>query len=175
MNAVRMVFLSFLSLIILLCGAVSAETTNVISRNNEFGGMTLEIVYSSGDKESKDTIKILGYFSNSNKVVKKEIFYTGKHAGVSGVNRSIVYSDTNGKTTQLEDFYTGKYADESGVSRAIHYFDSNGKITKLEDFLTDKHANETGVNRRVAYIDSDGITTLIELYMNDRLVKAINP
>ena len=173
MMTARKVLFSLVSMIILFCGVVEGSTQNVISTQNEFGGKTVEEVYSPEDKESGDIIKIISYYNDSNRSVKREYFFTDRSANKDGVSRSIVYLDSNEKVTKTEVFYTDKSANEDGISRGIVYSDSNGKATRAKTFYTDEFANKNGFNRKHEYLDSSGKTIKTDLYMHDRLLKLI--
>jgi len=153
---------------------VSAETTEVISEKNEFGGKTVKIVYSNNDEEAMNITKVVNYFSNNEKVVKKEIFFTDKYANEKGFSRWIKYFDNLGKMTKRDNFLTAEYANKYGVNRTISYLDSNEAIVKNENFLTDAFANEIGANRNIQYVDSTGKITKSEFYLNDKLIKTVN-
>ena len=167
----RRALLSLASMIILVYGVVEGSTQRVTSTKNEFGGITVEEVYSTEDTESDDIVKIISYYDDSNRCVKKDRSFTKKYANENGFNRSIVYLDTNEKPAKREFFYTEKSVNENGFNRSIVYLDTNEKPVKREFFYIEKSANENGFNRIIIYLDINEKTIKTELYMNDSLLK----
>ena len=137
MMTAKRVLLSLASMIVLVCGVVEGSTQKVTSAKNEFGGRTVEEVYSTEDTEPNDIVKIISYYDDSNRCVKKDRIFTSKSANETGVNRIIVYLDTNGKPAKREFFYTDKSANENGFNRIIIYLDINEKPVKTELYMND--------------------------------------
>jgi hypothetical protein len=117
---------AFIVLFMGISTLVFAKTEKTINEKNEYGGKTLMITYSLGDKEYK-----------------------------YGKSKDILYSDSNGKIVKEESFSTDEFARQSGMLKSVVYSDSNGKMLKSEAFFTDESARKNGVSRGVAYYDSD--------------------
>ena len=133
----RRVLLSLASMIILVYGVVEGSTQKVTSTKNEFGGRTVEEVYPTEDTESNDIVKIISYYDDSNRCIKKDRIFTKKSADENGFNRIIDYLESNGKPVKREFFYTDKSANENGFNRIIIYLDINEKPVKTELYMND--------------------------------------
>jgi len=124
----RRVLLSLASIIILIYGVVEGSTQKVTSTKNEFGGSTVEEVYSTEDTESNDIAKIISYYDDSNRCVKKDRIFINKSANDNSFNRIIDYLESNEKPVKREFFYTDKSVNENGFNRSIVYLDTNEKL-----------------------------------------------
>ncbi len=109
--------LTVLACVCLFCSFIAmanAEQSKVISANNEFGGETVEVSFST-----KEALK-------------------------EGHNRKINYYGGNGRNVKMEDFFTPELANKKGYSRAIIYYDGNRKMMKIEAFFLPEFSNKEG-------------------------------
>ena len=132
-------------------GAVSGR---VISAKNEYGGKTVEQVYTY--KELKKTKK-----SGSMKdMVQKD-----------KIQKDITYFDGKGKKVKMESYYSPQYTATSGAERRIAYFDANGELTKMEKVFTVQYSAGKGYDRMITYYDMKKKQTRTEYYKDSKLIK----
>lgn len=102
--------------------------TNVLSRNNEFGGDTVETTYSKGDPlyDGKEGLfKKIEYFDSENRLKKAELLHTGLFNTNNGRNKTILWYNNSSIVIKKIYFYTGKMLN----IQSIHEYDDLGNLT----------------------------------------------
>lgn len=103
MNRITSIVIAVLLCIMSGCGSSSTERT--LNTENEYGGKTIEYVYSPKAKQYKQGVeRAIGYYNRNGKVVKSELFIIEGHPEAERVARMIIYYDENEKKAGSEVF-----------------------------------------------------------------------
>ena len=149
--------ISFVILLFLATqGTAAAEAERVIFDNNEYGGVTKEIIYSEDDANFKKGmyIVIASYDKDGNKK-KMEVYATGSYSEKKGWYKKVIYYW--GRKKISEAYSTDADSTKYGFSRMVSYFDNNDRLEKREYYLNeDSVAGKLGVYKRVVHYDSKG-------------------
>jgi len=143
---------------------VFAETENVISYNNKFGGITKIITYYNENEYIKDGIHKIIYHYDKRKLEKLiEIIATSDYSTKVGSYKTLIYYKKKGRI--IEIFFTDIQAAEKGYAKQVLYLSDNNKLEKQEYYFTEKSPIAIlGIYKRVIYYDSSGeITKVIHL------------
>ena len=146
--------------VILLClgmhGTAAAEAERVIFENNEYGGITKEIIYSEGDAQfKKGMYKVIASYDKDGNKKKMEVYATGGYSEKSGWYKKVIYYW--GRKKVSEAYSTDADSTKYGFSRMVSYFDKNNRLEKREYYLNeDTKAGKLGVYKRVVHYDGKG-------------------
>lgn len=149
--------ISFVILLFLVThGKAAAEAERVIFDNNEYGGITKEIVYSEDDDHfKKGMYKVIASYDKEGNKKKMEVYATGGSSEKRGWYKKVIYYWERGKIS--EAYSTDADSTKYGFSRMVSYFDKNGRLEKREYYLNeDTGAGKLGVYKRVVHYDSKG-------------------
>lgn len=164
---------------------LSAQTREVISLNNEYGGETVE-------HTNKDESRRVQYFDDDDNLVKEETLYSIDYQIDNNLERFVVYYFFGKKTTE-ELYYSRTYSNRTLINKSINHYDREngehikqenhfiapfsgynvifrhkGKKTKIEWYYPE---NEEGIKLNVAYFDHQGLNIKTESFYTDKTVK----
>jgi hypothetical protein len=139
-----------------------AETAEVVFENNEYGGITKEIVYSENDPNFKRGMhKIIASYDNEGIKKKMEVYATESHSKDKGWYKKVIYYW--GRKKVSEAYSTDSDSAKYGFNRMVSYFDSDNRLERREYFLNkDSTAAKLGVYKRVVHYDNKGNVTHVE-------------
>jgi hypothetical protein len=139
-----------------------ASTEQVISRHNEYGGLTKQIIYSEKDPDfSKGMYKIVASYDNEGSKKKMEIYATEKHSNEAGWYKKVIYYWERKKVS--EAYSTDSDSLKYGFHRMISFYDKNNTLEKREYYLNkNTTAAKLGVYKRVVHYDKNGKVTYVE-------------
>ena len=143
---------------------VFAETENVISDNNKFGGITKIVTYVKEKQYNKNGIQEIIYHYDNRKQEKLiEILATSDYSTKVGSYKTSIYHKEKGRI--IEIFFTDIQAAEKGYSKLVLHLSDSNKLEKQEYYFTEKSPIAMlGIYKRVIYYDSSGeITKVIHL------------
>jgi hypothetical protein len=151
--------------------AAMAATEEVISENNEYGGLTKQIVYSEKDSEFKKGMgKIIASYDNEGSKKKMEIYATESHSKEKGWYKKVIYYW--GRKKVSEAYSTDSDSVKYGFHRMVSYFDKENRLEKREYYLNkNTTAAKLGVYKRIVHYDDLGKVSYVEdLDRRDNLV-----
>jgi hypothetical protein len=139
-----------------------AETEEIIFQNNEYGGVTKQIVYSETDSDFKKGLhKIIASYDNEGSKKKMEIYATESHSKEKGWYKKIIYYW--GRKKVSEAYSTDSDSVKYGFHRMVSYFDKDNILEKREYYLNkNTTAAQSGVYKRVVHYDDRGKVTYVE-------------
>ena len=149
-----------ISLVLLLFlgtpGTAAAEAERVLFENNEYGGVTKEIIYSEGDAHfKKGMYKVIASYDKDGNKKKMEVYATAGYSEKKGWYKKVIYYW--GRKKVSEAYSTDADSTKYGFSRMVSYFDKNNRLEKREYYLNeDTEAGKLGVYKRVVHYDSKG-------------------
>ena len=137
-------------------GTAAAEAEKVVFDNNEYGGVTKEIIYSEEDTNFKKGMhKVIASYDRDGNKKKMEVYATGGHSEKKGWYKKVIYYW--GRKKISEAYSTDADSTKYGFSRMVSYFDNNDRLEKREYYLNeDTVAGKLGVYKRVVHYDSKG-------------------
>jgi predicted GNAT family acetyltransferase len=143
-----------------------AEKFEVVSKKNEFGGVTAIITYSPDDRFYKNGIvKLIGYLDGRNKMVKLENIYADEFVRRHLKTKTIEhYAGNEENIVKSEEFYTDQFSRLFGFSRQTTDYDVGGNTVKVEKFYTGDWTRKKGISRKITYYDRRGNQLRIENY-----------
>jgi uncharacterized protein YxeA len=148
---------SFVILLLLATqGTAAAEAERILFDNNEYGGVTKEIIYSEDDTTfKKGMYKVIASYDKDGNKKKMEVYATGDHSEKKGWHKKVIYYW--GRKKISEAYSTDADSTKYGFSRMVSYFDNNDRLEKREYYLNeDTVAGKLGVYKRVVHYDSKG-------------------
>jgi hypothetical protein len=139
-----------------------AATEQVISRHNEYGGLTKQIIYAEKDPDfSKGMYKIVASYDNEGSKKKMEIYATEKHSNEAGWYKKVIYYWERKKIS--EAYSTDSDSLKYGFHRMVSFYDKNNILEKREYYLNkNTTAAKLGVYKRVVHYDKNGKVTYVE-------------
>jgi hypothetical protein len=143
---------------------VFAETENIISDNNKFGGITKVVTYVNEKQYKKNGIHKIIYHYDKRKLEKLiEIIGTSDYSTKVGSYKTLIYYKEKGRI--IEIFFTDIQAAEKGYAKQVLYLSDSNKLEKQEYYFAEKSPIAIlGIYKRVIYYDSSGeITKVIHL------------
>ena len=151
-----------LSLFFCLNAVTMAATEEIISRHNEYGGLTQQIIYSDKDPDfSKGIYKIVASYDSEGRKKKMEIYATESHSNEAGWYKKVIYYWERKKIS--EAYSTDSDSLKNGFHRMVSYYDKNNILEKREYYLNENTtAAKLGVYKRVAHYDKNGKVTYVE-------------
>ncbi len=154
----------YLTLVLFFCLHVPAfaKTEKIISKDNEYGGVTKEITYSDGDDKYQKGIKRIIISQDSKGEIKRlEVYANESHSAKEGWYKTVTYYWERSRIS--EAYSTDADSAKYGFYKMVAYFDSNNRLDKREYYLKeDSLAATFGVHKRVVYYDSNGRETHVE-------------
>jgi len=158
----KMTALLTLGLLFCLSTTAVASWEEVISKNNEYGGLTKQIVYSEEDPDFKKGIyKIVASYDNEGNMKKMEIHATEGHANEAGWYKKVMYYWARKKVS--EAYSTDSDSLKYGFHRMASYYDKDDTLEKREYYLNkNTSAAKLGVYKRVVHYDDKGKVTYVE-------------
>lgn len=154
----------FLKLGLLFCASTMAfaATEEVISKHNEYGGVTKQIVFSEKDPDfRKGMYKIVASYDNAGSTKKMEIYATESHSNEAGWYKKVIYYWARQKVS--EAYSTDSDSLKYGFHRMVSYYDKDDILEKREYYLNENTtAAKLGVYKRVAHYDRNGKVTHVE-------------
>lgn len=140
---------------------VFAETENVISDNNKFGGITKIVTYLKEKEYNKNGIqKIIYHYDNRKQEKLIEILATSDYSTKVGSYKTSIYYKEKGRI--IEIFSTDIQAAEKGYSKLVLYLSDSNKLEKQEYHFTEKSPiGMLGIYKRVIYYGSSGEITKV--------------
>ena len=137
-------------------GTAAAEAERVLFENNEYGGVTKEIIYSEGDAHfKKGMYKVIASYDKEGNKKKMEVYATAGYSEEKGWYKKVIYYW--GRKKISEAYSTDADSIKYGFSRMVSYFDRNNRLEKREYYLNeDTEAGKLGVYKRVVHYDSKG-------------------
>ncbi|MGV7927428.1 MAG: hypothetical protein AB2L13_00760 [Spirochaetota bacterium] len=139
-SGMRILLVSLLS-IITFSNAL-AEQKAIIKQNNEYSGITKEIIYGSADNEYSRFSKVIQYYDNNNVVRKVELTISPQGVSKLGISSQINYYNLDDTYSKIEIYYSTACINETGIDSAIELF-KNGEIDEISYIR----------NENVVYID----------------------
>jgi hypothetical protein len=186
----KILFLNlFIILNLFILGNIAAETEEgvIISKNNEFGGKTVEYI-------AYDQSRYLEYFDLDNAKVKTEKLYSEDYPVLNGLEKLIKYYSFD-KIIKEEKVFTKARSRETMVVRSIlHYDRFIGKISKKEEYFTRNYmghsmifydhgkknkiewyypGNTIGIAKNIVYLDGYGKESKIISYYTQKTVEEL--
>jgi len=143
---------------------VFAETENIISDNNKFGGITKVVTYVNKKQYKKNGIHKIIYHYDKRKLEKLiEVIATSDYSTKVGSYKTLIYYKEKGRI--IEIFFTDIQAAEKGYVKQVLYLSDSNKLEKQEYYFAEKSPIAMlGIYKRVIYYDSSGeITKVIHL------------
>jgi hypothetical protein len=139
-----------------------AATEEVISRHNEYGGLTKQIIYSDKDPDfNKGMYKIVASYDNEGNKKKMEIYATESHSNEAGWYKKVIYYWERKKIS--EAYSTDSDSLKYGFHRMVSYYDKNNILEKREYYLNkNTTAAKLGVYKRVVHYDKNGKVSYVE-------------
>jgi uncharacterized protein YxeA len=139
-----------------------AATEIVISQNNEYGGLTKQIVYSEEDSDFKKGMgKIIASYDKEGSKKKMEIYATESHAKEKGWYKKVIYYW--GRKKVSEAYSTDSDSAKYGFHQMVSYFDKDNRLEKREYYLNkNTTAAQLGVYKRVVHYDGKGKISYVE-------------
>jgi hypothetical protein len=140
---------------------VFAETENVISDNNKFGGITKLVTYLSENEYNKNGIqKIIYHYDNQKQAKLIEILATKDYSTKVGSYKTSINYREKGRI--IEIFHTDIQAVETGYSKLVLYLSDSNKLEKQEYYFAEKSPiGMLGIYKRVIYYGSSGEITKV--------------
>jgi len=137
-------------------GSAAAEAERIMFDNNEYGGVTKEIIYSEDDATfKKGMYKVIASYDKDGDKKKMEVYATADHSEKTGWRKKVIYYW--GRKKISEAYSTDVDSRKYGFSRMVSYFDNNDRLEKREYYLNeDTVAGKLGVYKRVVHYDSKG-------------------
>lgn len=148
-----------------------AATEEIISKNNEYGGLTKQIVYSEKDSDFKKGMhKIIASYDNEGRKKKMEIYATENYSKQKGWYKKVIYYW--GRKKVSEAYSTDSDSVKYGFHRMVSYFDRDNRLEKRGYYLNkNTTAAQLGVYKRVIHYDNMGKVSYVEdLDRRDNLV-----
>jgi hypothetical protein len=151
-----------LVLIFYLSAMAAAETVEVISEHNEYGGVTKQIIYSEKDPDfKKGMYKIVASYDNQGSKKKMEIYATESHSTEAGWYKMVIYYW--GREKVSEAYSTDSDSLKYGFHRMVSYYGKDNILEKREYYLNkNTTAAQLGVYKRVVHYDKSGKVTQVE-------------
>ena len=149
--------ISFVILLFLAAhGTAAAEAERVLFDNNEYGGVTKEIIYSADDAHfKKGMYKVIASYDRDGNKKKMEVYATGGYSEKKGWYKKVIYYW--GRKKISEAYSTDADSTKYGFSKMVSYFGNNNRLEKREYYLNeDTVAGKLGVYKRVVHYDSKG-------------------
>lgn len=185
-----MLFLNlFIILNLFIVGSIAAETDAgiIISKNNAFGGKTVEYI-------AYDQTRYREYFDLDNAKVKTEKLFSEDYPVLNGLQKLIKYYSFD-KIVKEEKVFTKARSRETMVERSIlHYDRFLGKISKKEEYFTRSYmghsmiyydqgkknkiewyypGNTVGIAKNIVYLDDFGKESKIISYYTQKTVDKV--
>ena len=151
-----------LVLIFYLSAMAAAETEEVISEHNEYGGVTKQIIFSEKDPDfKKGMYKIVASYDNEGSKKKMEIYATDSHSSEAGWYRMVIYYW--GRKKVSEAYSTDSDSLKYGFHRTVSYYGKDNILERREYYLNkNTTAAQLGVYKRVVHYDNSGKVTRVE-------------
>ena len=151
-----------LVLIFFLSATAAAETEEVISEHNEYGGVTKQIIFSEKDPDfQKGMYKIVASYDNEGNKIKMEIYATESHSSEAGWYKMVIYYW--GREKVSEAYSTDSDSLKYGFHRMVSYYGRDNILEKREYYLNkNTTAAQLGVYKRVVHYDNSGKVTQVE-------------
>ena len=163
MKDLNMSRIAHLTMIFLLCmSAIAlAETEIVISKKNEFGGITKKIKYFEQDDSYKAGIQqTIDYYDSQGNRRKIEIYTRRSHSQKLDLDMIIHYKSTG---RVFEVYSPDKEMGREKVSKRVSHYSKDDKLQKREYYFDkDSPVSKLGVDKRVIYYDDAGEVTRVE-------------
>ena len=143
---------------------VFAETENVISENNRFGGITKIVTDSNVNEHNKNGIRqIIYHYDNKGHEKLVEILATDEYSAKVGLYKTLIYYKEKGRMIEL--FSTDIQTAEKGYFKLVLHLSHSNKLEKQEYYFTEKSPiGMLGIYKRVIYYDNSGeITKVLHL------------
>ncbi len=182
--------LSFFGICLILCfsqiGAF-ADTEEIISFNNEFGGKTVEI-------SREDFSIILIYYDGDDNKIKDEIIFTSDYQIDNNLKKIAVYYNF-GKKVMEESVFSDTFSNRTLIERSIVHFDRNtGERIKEENHfippfssynvIFSEHGkkkriewhypeNMDGIKKNIVFFDDDEMATRTESYFTEKTIREL--
>jgi len=139
-----------------------AAAEEVISKHNEYGGVTKQIVFSEKDPDfMKGMYKIVASYDNGGSTKKMEIYATESHSNEAGWCKKVIYYWARKKVS--EAYSTDSDSLKYGFHRMVSYYDKDDILEKREYYLNENTAAaKLGVYKRIAHYDRNGKVTHVE-------------
>jgi len=133
-----------------------AKSEEVIATNNEYGGITKRIEFSSEDQEYKKGIQEIIYsYNNKGVKVKTEVVARPEQANKEGWQRTVSYSW--GKEKIGEIYSTDTHSRVYGFYRMVNFYHKDNQLYKREYYINKNSLiGRLGVYKRVVYYDKNG-------------------
>ncbi len=147
-------FISFSSILI-------SQTTRVIDKDNQFGGLSKSSEYSTG-QEVNGVHKTIKFFDKSGNLRKKVSYYSKDNK----LQKWLLNYEKTGRIVKEEYYYNKFSSDKDGFSKIYVFIDKKGN-KKAEYYLTDKFSAEKGYDKRVFYLDKNRNLKKLEYFKND--------
>ena len=111
-----------------------AETELEYIYLNEYGGKTVETLFTEGDKAYDDeyVIKDIRYYDAAGNLMKRETQMREVFVPIKGYYKFVTYFNVEDQTAEMEFYHPKPFADEKGYYKSVVYFDAEGRITKTE-------------------------------------------
>lgn len=149
-------YLLLASITLLFAGTSLGSTERVTSKVNEYGGQTIETIYSKGDNQFAKLLRDITSLDKNGNIVKVEYFYTSKAVDTTGVSRAIIHVLSNSKISKQENYYVDNTANNLGFEKMIQHYNDNEKLEKLESYYTAKSAQIRGFYKAILYVQIAG-------------------
>ena len=141
---------------------VFAAAEQVISTDNEYGGVTTQVTYSAEDPNFKRGIyRITASYDGNGLKKRMEVYATPDHSEKEGWYKRVIYYW--GRKRVSEAYSTDSDSTKYGFYKMVSYFDSNNTLDRREYYLNEGSlAAKRGVYKRVVYYDKRGRETNVE-------------
>ena len=151
-----------LVLIFSLNATATAETAEVLSEHNEYGGVTKQVIFSEKDPDFKKGVyKIVASYDNEGSKKKMEIYATESHSSEAGWYKMVIYYW--GRKKVSEAYSTDSDSLKYGFHRMVSYYGKGNILEKREYYLNENTtAAQLGVYKRVVHYDKSGKVTQVE-------------
>ena len=156
MKKISVVLGFFLFFLFSIAPAYCGDKSNIIDKNNKYGGKTEEEIYHSGDKKHENGIsKIVEYYDSNNKIVEIVSYYRDISIIRDGVFKREQHYKM-GKLTKAEFYYTDEHSRLDGLAKSEIYYDHDEKKTKAEFHYSPAYAEKKVLSKMEVFYDKEG-------------------
>jgi hypothetical protein len=161
MKKISVVLGFFLFFVFSIAPAYCGDKSNIIDKNNKYGGKTEQEIYHSGDKKFENGIsKIVEYYDGNNRIVQIESFYRDTSIIRDGVfKREQHYKKEpleNEKLTKAEFYYSDEHSRQDGITKSEIFYNDDEKKTKAEFYYTPEYAKKKILSKMDVFYDKEG-------------------
>ena len=150
---------------------IKNKKENIMSKKNEFGGQTIEIINLEGDSDLQiGILKTIEFYNKLKKRVKREISYTTQCIKEDGVLKVNEYFE-NDILIKSEAFYTLEFEKSRKFNKQINFYNDNRMVIKEEYFLSKEFIKLNNIDKIIKYYEGRYQLVKTEFFRNNKLVE----